>query len=348
MEMIWFQGARRHRAIPGGFESGEAAIARLCSSGIPYSAPQGALLVSNGLMRFLWIMIIAVAVNARADERPTPTPPESSDDLYKVGQQLFDQFAPPEVKQEYEFPSKADWDQFAARLQQALDGTSLGDLAAHESEAKAALAALRSLPGTDEYADWLTLRIDEIEAARMATIPEPSLPEARVQSLKVPYYGLWLRREQSRPLPPGSSVLMPKLRAAFSAEGVPPDLAWIAEVESNFNSEASSPAGAKGLFQLMPGTARALGLSTLLPDERANPEKSARAAAHYLHALFVKFGDWPLALAAYNAGEGRVARLLASRGASDFSGVASGLPSETRMYVPKVCALVAVRTGTLL
>jgi membrane-bound lytic murein transglycosylase D len=138
---------------------------------------------------------------------------------------------------------------------------------------------------------------------------------------------------------------MPVIRAAFAAEGVPPELAWIAEAESTLNPDARSPAGARGLFQLMPGTAHALGLSTYLPDDRTNPEKSGRAAARLLRSLFVKFGSWPLALAAYNAGEGRVSRLLASSGASDYAGVASALPSETRMYVPKVCALVAIRTG---
>jgi hypothetical protein len=70
----------------------------------------------------------------------------------------------------------------------------------------------------------------------------------------------------------------------------------------------------------MPDTAHALGLATFLPDERTDPQKSARAAGHYLRSLFDKFGSWPLALAAYNAGEGRVSRLLASRGATDFAG----------------------------
>jgi membrane-bound lytic murein transglycosylase D len=141
---------------------------------------------------------------------------------------------------------------------------------------------------------------------------------------------------------------MPRLRAAFAAEGVPPDLAWVAEVESSLNPEARSPAGARGLFQLMPDTAHNLGLSLFLPDERTDPEKSARAAAHYLKILHDRFGSWPLALAAYNAGEGRVSRLLAERKGADFAGIAAALPAETRMYVPKVCALVAVRTGTVL
>jgi membrane-bound lytic murein transglycosylase D len=82
-----------------------------------------------------------------------------------------------------------------------------------------------------------------------------------------------------------------------------------------------------------------------LPDERTDADKSARAAARYLRELHGKFGDWPLAFAAYNAGEGRVRRLLTQRRAETFAGIASALPSETRMYVPKVCATIAVRAG---
>jgi membrane-bound lytic murein transglycosylase D len=95
----------------------------------------------------------------------------------------------------------------------------------------------------------------------------------------------------------------------------------------------------------MPETARSLGLSTFLPDERANAEKSARAAAQYLHTLHGKFGDWPLAFAAYNAGEGRVRRLLAARATRSFAAISPALSNETRMYVPKVCATIAVRSG---
>jgi membrane-bound lytic murein transglycosylase D len=82
-----------------------------------------------------------------------------------------------------------------------------------------------------------------------------------------------------------------------------------------------------------------------LPDDRTDPERSARAAARYLKQLHGKFGNWALALAAYNAGEGRVSRTLAKSDAKSFTAIATSLPAETRMYVPKVCALIATRTG---
>ena len=95
----------------------------------------------------------------------------------------------------------------------------------------------------------------------------------------------------------------------------------------------------------MCNTAKAMGLSTFLPDERTDPEKSARAAARYLKQLHGRFGNWALALAAYNAGEGRVSRALAKHNATSFTAIAEQLPAETRMYVPKVCALIATRAG---
>jgi membrane-bound lytic murein transglycosylase D len=298
------------------------------------------------------ISLMAFGAIALSAEPPAPTPAENTDDLYKIGQQLFDQYAPSEIKEQYAFPSRDDWDVFAGRLQHALENDSLEGLASYGPEAQAALRALRSIPGDGDYADWLSSRIDEIEGAKEA-VAQAGTPLPRAignmgPSLRIPHYELWLRRENARPIPARAAELMPQLRKSFAAEGVPPQLAWIAEVESNLNPEARSPAGAKGLFQLMPDTAHALGLGTILPDQRSDPEKSARAAARYLHMLFAKFGSWPLALAAYNAGEGRVSRLLTARSSTDFAGIESGLPSETRMYVPKVCALVAVRTGTAL
>ncbi len=301
-------------------------------------------------LRFILVFLIAVtwlgAADAPAEKKPAP----STDDLYNAGKELFDEYAPPEIKEQYEFPSRERFDEFVTRLQQALDGNDLSELAAYEPEARAALTALRALPGYEDYADWLSGRLDYIEAAKqVAKLPPAPPPGPQTTpgppAPNIPYYDLWLQRIRVRPVPSRAEELMPILRAAFIAEGVPPEVAWLAEAESTLDPAARSPAGAKGLFQLMPATARSLGLSTMLPDERRDAEKSARAAAKYLRTLHGKFGSWPLAFAAYNSGEGRVRRLLAANSARDFAAISPYLSVETRMYVPKVCATIAVRTG---
>ena len=278
-----------------------------------------------------------------------------SDELFRLGQLLFEQLAPAQVKAEYEFPTKERWDAFVAKFRRALEGDSLEDLASCAADGRAALSALRLVPGYEDLADWLEQRIDEIEGAQQALKPRAPIPPPKPGAPKtpappptvepVPHYELWLGRVRHRPLPGNAAALMPKLQAAFRAEGVPPELAWLAEAESSLNPSARSPVGAKGLFQFMPDTAKSLGLSTFLPDERTHPEKSARAAARYLRTLHAKYRNWALALAAYNAGEGRVSRTLAKRGAKTYTAIAESLPAETRMYVPKVCALIATRAG---
>lgn len=299
--------------------------------------------------------------NASTAAQPTSTnettEPPSLEALYETGKSLFEQFAPPELKEQFEFPSKEQWDAFAARLQQALADEDLAQLAEYLPEARTALTALRAFPGYEDYADWLQERIDYIEGAEQTKTavesdapveeaPKPVQPGATIASkVHVPYYELWLERMIARPEPANAASLLPVVRKAFAAEGVPAEIAWLAEAESTFNPNARSPVGAKGLFQFMPETAKGLGLSTFLPDDRTNPEKSARAAARYLRELHGKFGDWPLAFAAYNAGEGRVRRLLQARGGTTFASIAGSLPSETRMYVPKVLATIAVRAG---
>lgn len=283
---------------------------------------------------------------------PAPAPAAEGDEpLYELGRQLFEDYVPAEIKAQLAFPTPEEWDAFGMRLQRALEGESLDELAAYLPEARLTQQALRAVPGYEDYADWLKQRIDELEGAdevgpRAPKKSAPALPKAHSRiDARVPHYDLWLARVRGRPLPARAAALMPRLRAAFAAEGVPPELAWLAEAESSLNPAARSPVGAKGLFQFMPETAKSLGLSTVLPDQRTDPDKSAQAAARYLRKLYARFGDWPLALAAYNAGEGRVGRALTRGGGSSFAQVAAGLPAETRMYVPKVYALIALRTG---
>lgn len=304
---------------------------------------------------------LALGVVAGASVSLSAPPPAKAqeldlDALYQQGKQLFDDYAPPEVKREFYFPTKDQWDAFAMRLQAALDQDDLRTLADYEPEARAALKALQLFPDYADYAEWLEERLDYIQAAAVAvnqpgaTLPPkpPALKPGQrppVATPDVPYFNLWLARMRARPQPARAAQLLPVVREAFAAEGVPAELAWLAEVESTFNPAARSPSGARGLYQFMPVTAKALGLSTFLPDERTDPAKSARAAARYLKTLHGKFGDWPLALAAYNAGEGRVRRLLSAKKAQSYAAIAVNLPAETRMYVPKVLATLQVRTG---
>jgi membrane-bound lytic murein transglycosylase D len=134
-----------------------------------------------------------------------------------------------------------------------------------------------------------------------------------------------------------------QLQAVFDQAQVPRELVWLAEVESAFNPSARSRAGAVGLYQLMPQTAKSLGLSVEPTDERLIPEENARAAARYLRHLYRRFGDWSLVLAAYNAGETRIDRLLTETEANSFEMIAPLLPAETRGYVPKMDSVLRRR-----
>lgn len=289
------------------------------------------------------------------------------EDLLSVGQALFDAYAPPEIKKEFAFPTREQWDAFAARLEKTRETGSLAELAAYETEARAALLALRALPEYQDYADWLAERLDEIMVAKQATTPPspppippeppvpsptppvpsptPPVPRPLPVASDIPLYDLWVSRLRDRPRPARANEFLPDLKKAFAGEGLPAELAWLAETESTFNPRAQSPSGARGLFQLMPVTAKAQGLSLFPFDERTNPGKSARAAATLLRKLHGMFDSWPLALAAYNAGEGRVRRTLKEKDAKTFAQIADALPSETRLYVPRVLATLAVREG---
>lgn len=127
----------------------------------------------------------------------------------------------------------------------------------------------------------------------------------------------------------------------FRDEGVPVALLRIVQVESNWKPFTLSPKGAFGLWQFMPATARRYGLRVdVMRDDRADMDKATRAAARYLWDLHLRFSDWALALAAYNAGEDAVQRAM-ERGASrDFWNLSGRklLPAETRAYVPAVLA----------
>lgn len=132
----------------------------------------------------------------------------------------------------------------------------------------------------------------------------------------------------------------------FEQERVPLDLIWLAQAESVWKPNALSRASAKGIWQFVPSTGLRYGLQqTFWVDERSQPEKSTRAAARYLRWLYEHFaGDWLLAMAAYNAGEGRVDDAIARCGYADFWELHRRglLPQETRNYVPIILSIVIV------
>jgi len=133
--------------------------------------------------------------------------------------------------------------------------------------------------------------------------------------------------------------LRPLLIPILDDEGIPREIAAVVVVESGGRSNALSPKGALGLWQLMPATARRYGLVvTPSRDERLDIVKSTVGAARYLRDLYQQFGSWPLALAAYNAGEEALQRAVERAGTRDFVQISSLrlLPQETRNYVPAV------------
>jgi membrane-bound lytic murein transglycosylase D len=142
-----------------------------------------------------------------------------------------------------------------------------------------------------------------------------------------------------------SGRYIPMIHRIFQEEGIPTDLAQIALIESSFLAHARSPMKAHGIWQFMPRTGRHYGLTANgIVDERSDPEKATRAAARYLSYLHELFNDWYLAMAAYNAGEGKILRAMQRTGARDFWELsASGtIRPQTQNYVPAVIAATLI------
>lgn len=221
---------------------------------------------------------------------------------------------------------------------------SLDDNASPEDAAQAEPAPLESILKETTFLapDELSRVYGEVQAALKT---KPMDFPVTVNDAVLGYVNLYqtkLRDWFSRALTRGAPH-MPAMRRVFQAEGVPTSLVHLSIVESACNPRAYSRAHAAGMWQFIPGTAKRYGLTVdFWQDERFDPEISARASARYLKDLNAMFGDWHLALAAYNCGEGRIQRRLAKNSGQDFWNMREKgtLVRETREYVPAILAAI--------
>lgn len=150
-------------------------------------------------------------------------------------------------------------------------------------------------------------------------------------------FGHWLERAGKH---------IPRIQMVFASQGLPLDLAYLAMIESGFNEKAYSWAHAAGPWQFIESTGRHYGLdNNWWQDERRDIEKSTRAAARFLTDLSTRFdGNWYLAIAAYNAGGGKVSQAMRAANSQDFWQLAEGqvLQAETKNYVPKLLAALTI------
>jgi membrane-bound lytic murein transglycosylase D len=135
------------------------------------------------------------------------------------------------------------------------------------------------------------------------------------------------------------------IRRVLKEEGVPQDLIYLAQAESAFLPQAVSRAGARGIWQFMPYRGEEYDLErTYWVDDRSDPEKATRAAAHHMRDLYAMFGDWYLVMAAYNSGPLNVQRAIERTGYADFWELQKrkALPKQTQNYVPIILAMALV------
>lgn len=275
---------------------------------------------------------------------------EATDFMQSIGDFVSENFDVDEIEKDEVDPMQLN--RFIAELESRFESTNVFELTSLRQSATNLLPVLLKFEETQPYAAWLETRLDFLDMLdelqnevgptnkfRGGQLPNPSPQTERK---------VWNAALQKRPMSARAASLLPVLKPIFISEQVPSELVWIAEVESSFNPDARSPVGAAGLFQIMPATAKSLNLSLFPKDERLQPEKCARAAAVYLRQLHKRFNDWRLVLAAYNAGETRVGRLLKSSNAKSYDAIATMLPAETQMYVPKVEATILARESRVL
>jgi membrane-bound lytic murein transglycosylase D len=175
--------------------------------------------------------------------------------------------------------------------------------------------------------------LEELYNSEMTSAPKATLNAKAASFVKT---FLKSNREDLQKAEKRSSNYFSTITTIFSQYGLPVELKYLAVIESKLKPSATSHAGAAGLWQLMPGTARELGLKVRgKVDERRHVYKSTVAAAKYLKSLYKMYGDWLLVLAAYNGGPGNVNKAIRNSGSRNFWKLQQFLPGESRAHVKR-------------
>ena len=193
--------------------------------------------------------------------------------------------------------------------------------------------------------------VDDLDMAGTEALSRLQLPDLKVSITRrtLKYVRFFTRTDRGRGMfetwLKRSGKFQDLIQGELREWRLPEDLIWLAMIESGFDARAKSPAGAMGLWQFMPATGAVYGLEqNKHVDQRKNPRLATRAAAHHLRDLYLRFGNWDLALAAYNMGYEQLLDRIDRYGTADFNELArqEALPTETASYVPKIAAAALV------
>lgn len=300
------------------------------------------------------VLLLAPAAGARASDPPKPAPAESETD--DAGQAAKLKQAEAYYDEGVRLLKDEKADEGRARLKKAFDVV-IGELeedslpTALRSDFAGMLEKIRNWDGPPEDGEEASgLDVPDALLKTAGPAAAAKMPAMKVDGdnpITQKFISIY-SKERPKTVEEAlarSGRYKDMISAALKEHGLPQELFYLVMAESEYKPEALSHSGAAGLWQFMPGTARKYGLEvSYWLDERYVPEKATQAAVRYLSDLYQWFGDWNLALAAYNRGEGGIGRDLQYSRSVDFDGLAgrNALPDETHHYVPKFMACVLI------
>lgn len=224
-----------------------------------------------------------------------------------------------------------------------MDALEAGDAFAEEATEPALIDELKDIPYFPPSREMLQKEQEFKAEARLQNYDIPIIVNDNVLAM-IEAFQNERRKEFTRGLA-RAGLYFDLIRKILEEEGVPKDLVYAALIESGFNPKAYSVAKAKGIWQFIQSTGMRYGLKVnWWIDERSDPIKSTRAAAAYLKDLYNIFGDWYLALAAYNAGERKIQYAIDRVGKKDFWAIAKThyIKEQTKNYVPAIIAAAII------